>query len=206
MAQKERAEMITAGHVKELREKTGAGVVDCKQALQEAKGDFDRAIELLRKKGIASAAKKMGRSAGEGLIYSYIHGEGRIGVLVEVNCETDFVARTEAFQSFVKNIAMHIAASQPLYISPEDVPAELVAKEREIYKHQAAESKKPVAVVDKIVSGKIEKFYDETCLLRQSYIKDPDKKVSDLLKELIAQVGENCLIRRFVRFQLGEKK
>lgn len=152
--------MITAEHVKELREKTGAGVVDCKQALQEAKGDFDRAVELLRKKGITNAAKKIGRSASEGLIYSYIHGEGRIGVLVEVNCETDFVARTEAFQSFVKNIAMHIAASQPL---------------------------------------------DEACLLEQPYIKDSDKKVSDLLKELIAQVGENCLIRRFVRYQLGEK-
>ncbi len=147
--------------------------MDCKQALEEAKGDFDRAIELLRKKGIANAAKKMGRIASEGLIYSYIHGEGRIGVLVEVNCETDFVARTENFQKFVKNIAMHIAASSPLYVSEEDAPPDLVN-------------------------------YDEVCLLRQPYIKDPDKKVSDLLKELISQIGENCSIRRFVRYQLGE--
>ncbi|MEK7790586.1 MAG: translation elongation factor Ts [Deltaproteobacteria bacterium] len=198
--------MITSGHVKELREKTGAPMMDCKQALQEAKGDFDRAIELLRKKGIASAAKKMGRIALEGLIYSYIHGEGRIGVLVEVNCETDFVARTEAFQGFVKNIALHIAASAPLYVSEVDVPQDLVNKEREIYKHQAAEAKKPPAVIEKIVDGKLEKFYDEVCLLRQPYIKDPDKKVSDLLRELISQIGENCSIRRFVRYQLGEKK
>ncbi len=190
--------------VKKLREKTGAPMMDCKAALQESHGDFEKAIEFLRKKGISDASKKSGRITSEGLVYSYIHGEGRIGVLVEVNCETDFVAKNEAFKVFVKDMAMHIAASNPLYISQSDVPENVLAKEREIYKHQASESKKPAPVIDKIVEGKIKKYYEETCLLQQPFIKDQNKKVEGLLKELIAKLGENCSVRRFVRFQLGE--
>ncbi len=190
--------------VKKLREKTGAPMMDCKVALQETHGDFDKAIEFLRKKGIADASKKSGRIASEGLVHSYIHGEGRIGVLVEVNCETDFVSKNESFKAFVKDIAMHVAASNPLYVLESDVPQNVLDKEREIYKHQAAQSKKPPQVIDKIVEGKIQKYYEETCLLKQSFIKDQNKKVEDLLKELIAKLGENCAIRRFVRFQLGE--
>ena len=190
--------------VKKLREKTGAPMMDCKTALKETQGDFDKAIEFLRKKGVADASKKAGRIASEGLVHSYIHGEGRIGVLVEVNCETDFVAKNEAFKTFVKDIAMHVAASNPLYVSESEVPQNVLDKEREIYKHQASESKKPPQVIDKIVEGKIQKYYEETCLLKQPFIKDQNKKVEDLLKELIAKLGENCTIRRFVRFQMGE--
>ena len=190
--------------VKKLREKTGAPMMDCKSALQETHGDFEKAIDFLRKKGIADASKKAGRIASEGLVHSYIHGEGRIGVLVEVNCETDFVAKNEEFKAFVKDIAMHVAASNPLYVAESDVPENVLAKEREIYKHQAAETKKPPQVIDKIVEGKIQKYYEETCLLKQPFIKDQNKKIEGLLKELIAKLGENCTIRRFVRFQVGE--
>ena len=181
--------------VRKLREKTGAGMMDCKRALQETNGDFEKAIDYLRKKGVADAAKRSERIATEGVIESYIHGGGRIGVLVEVNSETDFVARNDKFKEFVRNVALQVAASHPLYVSEEDVPASVIAREKEIYQHQAS---------DKIVDGKLQKYFDEVCLTRQAYIKDPDKKVSDLLKELISQVGENCRIRRFARFELGE--
>ncbi len=195
---------VSAEDVRKLREKTGAPMMDCKVALQESNGDFDRAIDFLRKKGIADASKKTARITSEGLVHSYIHGEGRIGVLLEVNCETDFVARNEEFKGFVKGIAMHVAASNPLYVSEDEVPKNVLDKEKEIYKHQAQETKKPANVIDKIVEGKVQKYLDETCLLRQPFVKDPDKKVADLLKELVAKLGENCKVRRFVRFQLGE--
>lgn len=195
---------ISAESVRKLRETTGAGMLDCRNALQQVQGDFEKAVEFLRKKGAADASKKAGRIAAEGLIYSYIHGEGRIGVLVEVNCETDFVSRNENFKEFIKNVAMQIAAVNPQYVSEAEVPSTILEKEKEIYKEQAKTTGKPAAVIDKIIEGKIQKFYDEVCLLKQTYIKDPDKKISDLLKELIVQVGENCRVRRFVRFQLGE--
>jgi elongation factor Ts len=195
---------ITATQVKELREKTGAGMMDCKKALSETNGDFDKAIEYLRKKGIASAAKKAGRATKEGAVSAYIHGEGKVGVLVEVNCETDFVARTEQFKQFVKDISMHIAAAQPQYVRSEEVPADVVAKEKEIAVAQMASSGKPAAVLEKIAEGKIKKFYEDTCLLNQAYVKDPDKTIEQLLKETIATLGENISIRRFTRFALGE--
>jgi len=195
---------VTAAEVKKLRERTGAGMMDCKKALQQAEGNIDDAIVFLRKKGIADADKRSGRVASEGLVASYIHGEGRIGVLLEVNSETDFVARNDKFQEFVKNIALHIAATQPLYVSEDEVPGALIDKEREIFRDQARETKKPEKVIDKIVEGKLKKFFDQICLLRQPYVKEPDKTVSDLLKELVATIGENCKIRRFARFQLGE--
>jgi len=179
-------------------------MMDCKKALQETAGDFEKAIDFLRKKGVADAAKKAGRIAAEGVVHAYIHGGGRIGVLVEVNCETDFVARNEDFQAFVKDVAMHIAAAQPLYVDTQEVPQHVLDREREIYQDQASASKKPANVVEKIVEGKIQKFYDQVCLLRQPFIKDQDKTISDLLKGLIAKLGENCSIRRFVRFHLGE--
>ena len=195
---------ITAEMVKNLREKTGAGMMDCKKALTEAEGDFDKAVELLRKKGLAAAEKKAGRQASEGVIASYIHMD-KIGVLVEVNCETDFVARTDDFKQFVKDIAMHIAASSPRYVKREDIPEEIINKEKEIYKEQI--KGKPEHVIDKIVEGKLEKFYSEVCLLDQVFVKDPEQKktIKDLLTELIAKLGENIVIRRFVRFQLGEE-
>ena len=196
--------MITAESVKKLREKTGAPMMDCKVALQESQGDFDKAVDFLRKKGMADAAKKSGRITSEGLVHAYIHGEGKIGVLIEVNCETDFVAKNKDFQAFVKDIAMQVAASNPLYICEKEVPKNVLDKEKEIYKHQAAQSKKPANVIDKIVEGKIQKYYEEACLLKQPFVKDPDKTIEDLLKELIAKFGENCTIRRFSRFQLGE--
>ncbi len=194
---------ITAGMVKELRDKTGAGMMDCKKALSESSGDFERAIDILRKKGLASAAKKAGRKASDGLIYSYIH-LNKIGVLLELNCETDFVAKTDDFSSLAKDIAMHIAAANPLYRDVEDIPSAVMEREKEIYKSQV--TNKPAHVVDKIIEGKIEKFYGENCLMRQNFIKDPEQKVkiSDLIAENIAKLGENVVIRRFVRFQLGE--
>ena len=195
---------VSAENVKRLREQTGAGMMDCKKALQETEGNFDKAIEFLRKKGIADAVKKAGRVAAEGTIYSYIHGEGRLGVLVEVNSETDFVARNQQFQEFTKNVAMHIAAANPLYVSEEEIPPAILEKEIEIYKHQAKATGKPPKVVEKIAEGKLQKYLDEVCLLRQPYIRDTDKTVADLLKELVATIGENCRVRRFVRFQLGE--
>jgi len=190
--------------VKDLRQRTGAGVVDCKTALREAKGDVDAAIDYLRRKGLATAAKKAGRIATDGLVSSYIHAGGKMGVLVEINCETDFVAKTEDFQTFVKNIAMHIAAANPQYIKREDVSAEVLEKEREIYRTQAMESGKPVKVVDKIVEGKMERFFSEACLLEQTYIKDSDLTIKEVLDSMIAKLGENIAIRRFSRFQLGE--
>lgn len=190
--------------IKELRQRTGAGVVDCKMALQESKGNIEAAIDYLRRKGLATAAKKAGRIATEGLIGSYIHAGGKMGVLVEVNCETDFVARTEEFQNFVKNMAMHIAAANPQYIRREDVPSEVIEKEREIYRTQALESGKPEKVIPKIVEGKLERFYSEVCLLEQTYFRDSDMTVKEVLDQMIAKFGENITIRRFARFQLGE--
>lgn len=196
--------VISADMVKELREKTGAGMMECKKALQESNGDFEKAVTVLRQKGLASASKKAGRTASEGLVSSYIHMD-RIGVLVEVNCETDFVARTEDFRNLVKDIAMHIAAANPVYVSREQVPQETIEKEKEIYRAQI--SGKPPQVVEKIIEGKLEKFYNDTCLLDQIFIKDPEQKmkVKDLITEKIAKLGENIVVRRFVRFQLGEK-
>ncbi len=190
--------------IKDLRQRTGAGVVDCKVALEEASGDVTKAIEYLRRKGLATAAKKAGRIATDGLVASYIHAGGKIGVLVEINCETDFVAKTEDFQGFVKNIAMQIAAANPQYVRREEIPKDVLDKEREIYRAQAMESKKPEKVIDKIVEGKLERFYSEVCLLEQTYIKDGDLTVKDVLDALIGKIGENIQIRRFARFQLGE--
>lgn len=194
---------ISASLVKELRETTGSGMLDCKKALVETEGNIEKAIDLLREKGLSKAAKKSGRIASEGLVDSYIHG-GRIGVLLEVNSETDFVAKTEEFKSFVKDIAMQIAATNPQYISREEVPEEVVEREKSVLKHQALNEGKPEHIVEKMVEGRINKFYEEICLLDQNYIKDSDKKVKDLLNEKIAQIGENLKIRRFSRFEVGE--
>ncbi len=195
---------ISVELVKDLRQRTGAGIVDCKTALKEAKGDMEGAIEYLRRKGLATAAKKAGRVAADGTIFSYIHGGGKIGVLVEVNCETDFVARTEEFQGFVKNIALHIAASNPQYLKREEVPAEVLEREKRIYGDQARDSKKPEKVIEKIVDGKLDRFFSEVCLLEQTYVKDTDRTVKEVLDALIGKIGENITIRRFCRFQLGE--
>ncbi|MBI2992465.1 MAG: translation elongation factor Ts [Deltaproteobacteria bacterium] len=195
---------VNATSVKDLREKTGAGVMDCKKALAECGGDLEKAVDLLRRKGLAAAAKKMGRVAGEGLVGAYIHAGGKIGVLVEVNCETDFVARTAEFQSLLKDIAMQIAAANPRYLRPEDVSAEELEREREIYRRQAADSGKPEKVVEKIVQGKMERFYAEVCLLEQPFIKDPDRKVGDLVRDTVARLKENIQVRRFARYHLGE--
>ena len=195
---------INATLVKELREKTGVGMMDCKKALQESQGDLTLAVEYLRKKGIATAKKRGGRTTSEGQVASYIHSGAKIGVLVEVNCETDFSGKTEDFSAFVKNIAMQIAAANPLSVDREGVPASVLEKEREIYATQAKESGKPDKVIDKIVEGKMTKFYSEACLLEQPYVKNPDIKVQDLLNELMAKTGENIVIRRFARYQLGE--
>jgi elongation factor Ts len=195
---------IPAESVKNLREKSGAGMMECKKALSESGGDFEKAIDLLRRKGLATAFKKSGRTASEGLIDSYIH-MGKIGTMVEVNCETDFVARTDDFRELVKDIAMHITAANPLYTAREDVPQEVLEREKEIYRAQVAD--KPSQVVEKILEGKLEKFYTDACLLDQIFIKDPDqkKRVKDLVTEKIAKLGENIVIKRFARFQLGEK-
>jgi len=190
--------------VRDLREKTGAGMMDCKKALVETGGDFEKAVEYLRKKGIASASKKAGRLTKEGSVTSYIHGEGRVGVMVEINCETDFVARTEKFREFTKDVAMHIAAVSPRWVRPEEVPTDLIAKEKEIASAQMQASGKPANVIEKIVEGKIGKFYEESCLLNQSFVKDPSKTIDQLTKEAIASLGENISIRRFARFALGE--
>ena len=191
--------------VKDLRQRTGAGVMDCRTALQEAKGDIEGAIDYLRRKGLATAAKKAGRIATDGLVSSYIHAGGKIGVLVEINCETDFVARTEDFQTFAKNIAMQIAAANPQCIRREEIPAEVLEKEGQIYRTQALESGKPEKVIDRIVEGKMERFYSEACLLEQTYIRDFDVTVKEVLDSMIAKIGENISIRRFARFQLGER-
>ena len=196
---------IDASAVKDLRQKTGAGIMDCKRALKEAQGNVDKAIEFLRKKGLAKAAKRTGRSAHEGLVESYIHPGGRIGVLVEVNCETDFVARTQEFKDFVRDISMHIAAANPQYLTREDVPEEVIQKERDILRMQALEMGKPEKVVDRIVEGKMERFFSEVCLLEQAYVKDLDVTVGDLLNSLVGKIGERIAIRRFSRYQLGEE-
>lgn len=194
--------VITAQMVKELREKTGAGMMECKKALEESGGDFSKAIEYLRQKGIATAQKKASRIVKQGIVSSYIHMD-KIGVLVELNCETDFVARNEEFRELAKDIAMHIAASNPQYLKREDIPEEVIEKEKEIYKAQIT-GNKPPQVVEKIVQGKLEKFFEETCLLDQPFIKEPEKKIKDLITEKIAKFGENIIIRRFVRFQVGQ--
>ncbi|WP_010242412.1 translation elongation factor Ts [Peptoniphilus rhinitidis] len=194
---------ITAALVKELREKTGAGMMDCKKALSETKGDMDKAVDFLREKGLASVAKKSSRIASEGIVDSYIHG-GRIGVLVEVNSETDFVAKNEEFKTFVRDIAMQIAAVNPKYVSREEVPAEEVEHERKVLTEQAKSENKPDHIIEKMVEGRLEKFYEEICLLDQDFIKDSDKKIRDILNDLIAKIGENIKIRRFVRFEVGE--
>lgn len=196
--------MISSEQVKELRERTGAGIMDCKKALAEADGDMEKAVVILRERGLAKAAKKAGREAKEGIIDSYIHGGGRIGVLLEVNCETDFVARNDEFKSLVKDLAMQIAAANPKYIKREDVPAEIIENERQILRTQAINEGKPEHVVDKIVEGRLEKFFEENCLLEQPFIKDPDRKVSQIIMEKIALLGENITVSRFVRFEKGE--
>jgi len=195
---------ISATMVKQLREKSGAGMMDCKQALVECDADIDKAIDFLRKKGLATAQKRAGRAMTEGTIQSYIHMGGKLGVLVEVNCETDFVAKNEDFIQFAKNIAMHIAATNPLGVRDEDVPEETVRRERDIYQAQALETGKPENVITKIVDGKMSKFFKENCLLNQAYVRDPELTVEDILNELIAKIGENITIKRFVRFQTGE--
>jgi elongation factor Ts len=195
---------VSAHMVKELREKTGAGMMDCKKALAETGGDFQKALDYLRQKGLATAAKRAGRVASEGRIGSYIHAGGKIGVMVEVNCETDFVAKTDDFQAFAKDVAMHIAASNPSYIRREEVTVEVLEREKEIYRAQARDARKPEKVIDKIVEGKLEKFYGEACLLEQPFVKDPDLTIQDLLNGLIGKLGEKIEIRRFTRYQVGE--
>ena len=195
---------ISASLVKELREKTGVGIMDCKKALKETEGDLEKAVDFLRQKGIATAKKRGGRTTSEGQIQSYIHAGGKIGVLVEVNCETDFTGKTDEFHEMVRNIAMHIAASNPIAIDQDGIPPEVLEKEKNIYAIQAKESGKPEKVLDKIVEGKMGKFYSESCLLEQAYVKNPDITIHDLLNEMIAKTGENMVIKRFVRYQLGE--
>jgi elongation factor Ts len=195
---------ITAKMVQELREKTGAGMMDCKKMLTEAGGDVAKAEELLKQRGLSQAAKKSGRAASEGAVVSYIHGGGKIGVLLEVNCETDFAARNEGFQALVKDLAMQVAAAAPLYVRREEVPAELVQKELEIAKAQLKEQKKPEAMIEKIAAGKMDKYFSEVVLLEQAFVKDDKKKVGDIVTEAVAKIGENIQVRRFVRFALGE--
>lgn len=195
---------ISAAMVKELREKTGAGMMDCKSALTGCDGDMGKAIDFLRKKGLATAQKRAGRAMSEGTIQSYIHMGGKIGVMVEVNCESDFVAKNEAFQEFARSIAMHIAATSPVAITPEDVSEEVVSKEMEIYRGQAKEMGKPEKMLEKIAEGKLKKFYKESCLMNQAYVRNPEITVADFLNEQIAKIGENITIKRFSRFQLGE--
>lgn len=195
---------INASSVRELREKTGAGIMDCKKALVESGGDLEKAVDYLRQKGLALAARKAGRVVGEGLVGTYIHGGGKIGVLVELNCETDFVARTPEFQTLLKDVAMQIAAANPRYVRREDVPSEETEREREIYRRQALDLGKPQNVVGKIVDGKMERFYSEVCLLEQAFIKDPDQQVGDLIQGAVQRLGENIQVRRFVRYHIGE--
>ena len=195
---------VSASDVKALREATGAGMMDCKKALTEADGNKEKATEILREKGLAAAAKKSGRIAAEGVVASYIHMGGRIGVLVEVNCETDFVAKTDQFQSFVRDIAMQIAASNPLYLSSEEVPQDTIDKEKEILRIQAINEGKPEKIVNNMVEGRIKKYFKEVCLLDQPFVKDPDKSIADYVKEQIAALGENITIRRFTRYEMGE--
>jgi len=195
---------ITASMVKELRDQTGSGMMDCKRALAETNGDLEKALDFLRKKGLAKAQKRAGRATSEGMIYSYIHAGSKLGVMVEINCESDFVAKTADFQEFAKNVAMHIAAANPAGLNPEDIPQSVIDREREIYRAQALEQGKPASIVDKIVDGQVQKFYKDSCLMSQQYIKDPKKSVAEMTTEAIGKIGENILVKRFVRFQVGE--
>jgi len=196
---------ITSAMVKELRDKTGAGMMDCKEALAASDGDFEKAIDYLRKKGMSAATKRSSKAAKDGVITSYIHMGGKIGVLVELNCETDFVAKTENFQALAKDLTMQVAAANPLYVNPEDIPAEALEREKAIYRSQLLEEKKPEKIWDKIVEGKLKKYYEEVCLLQQKFIKDQDITIATLVNNMIAKTGENIIVRRFVRFQLGEE-
>ncbi len=196
---------ISAAMVKELREKTGAGMMDCKEALSECGGDLEKAVDFLRKKGLATAAKRAGRATSEGTVQAYIHMGGKIGVLLEVDCETDFVAKTDDFKEFARNLAMHIAATNPVGITAEDVPSQAIEREREIYLAQAKETGKPEHILEKIIDGKMNKFFKENCLMNQAYVKDPDKTVADYLNEMIAKTGEKITIKRFARFQIGSE-
>jgi elongation factor Ts len=196
--------MISANLVKELRERTGAGMMDCKKALTETNGDTEKAIEFLREKGLSAAAKKAGRIATEGVIETYIHGGGRIGVMLELNCETDFVAKTDEFKELAKDIAMHIAAARPEFLKPEEVPTEELEKEKSILRAQALNEGKPEKIVDKMVEGRIAKYFKDVCLLEQPFVKDPDKTINQLITEKVAKIGENISVRRFVRYELGE--
>ena len=195
---------ISAAMVKELREKTGSGIMDCKKALKESDGNLDNALDFLRKKGLAAAAKRSSRATSEGTVMSYIHMGGKIGVMVEINCETDFVAKNEDFQAFARDVAMHIAAVNPAGLAPEDISDEVIAKEREIYRDRALEQGKPENIVDKIVEGQVQKFFKDSCLMSQAYVKNPQITIEDYTKEVIGKMGENIRIRRFVRYQLGE--
>jgi elongation factor Ts len=195
---------ISAALVKQLREKSGAGIMDCKSALKECDGDIEKASDFLRKKGLATAAKRSGRAMSEGVIESYIHMGGKLGVLVEVNCETDFVAKNDDFKEFAKNVAMHIAATGPVGIKEENVPEEVVIREKDVYRGQALELGKPEKMIEKIVAGKLNKFFKENCLMNQAYVRNPDQTIADLINELIAKIGENITIKRFERFQIGE--
>lgn len=196
---------VTSTMVKELRTKTGAGMMDCKEALVAAKGDFEKAIDLLRKKGLSAATKRSSKTAKDGVVASYIHMGGKIGVMVEVNCETDFVAKTEDFQTMARDIAMHIAASNPLYVRPEEIPESEMEREKEIYRSQLSEEKKPEKIWDKIIEGKLKKYYEDICLTEQKFVKNQDITVGTLVSNMISKTGENIIIRRFARFQLGEE-
>ncbi len=193
---------VSAAAVKELREKTGIGMMDCKRALEEAAGDLEKAVDVLRKKGMAAADKRAGRAAGEGFVGSYIHSNGKIGVIVEINCETDFVARSEEFRTLARDIAMQVAATNPMAVSPEDISPEVIEKERAIYAEQA--KNKPANIIDRIVDGKMKKFYQESCLIEQQFVKDTDRTVGQLIKEFSGKVGERVIVRRFARFAVGE--
>lgn len=195
---------ISAAMVKKLREKTGAGIMDCKEALTECDGDENKAFDFLRTKGLATAAKRAGRAMSEGVVQSYIHSDSKLGVLVEINCETDFVAKNDDFKDFAKNIAMHIAATNPVGVRQEDVPEETINKEKEIYRSQVLEMGKPENIADKIVEGKLKKYFKENCLIHQAYVRNPEITIEDLINEMIAKIGENITIRRFVRFKIGE--
>lgn len=196
---------VSAGSVKNLREKTGAGILECQKALNQSGGDIDKAIDLLRQKGLATAQKKAGRSTNDGLIASYIHSGGRLGILVEINCETDFVAKTDDFQQLSRDLGLHIAAAAPQYVRREEIPAEVTEKEKELYLAQAKETGKPAAVLEKIVSGRLEKFFSGICLMEQPFVKDPEITIKDLISQKIAKLGENISVRRFTRYRLGEE-
>jgi len=196
---------ISAATVKELREKTGAGIMDCKEALSECNGDISKAVDFLRKKGLATAAKRAGRATTQGIVESYIHMDSKLGVLVEINCETDFVAKNDDFKEFAKNIAMHITATNPVGIRQEDVPKETIDKEKEIYRAQVLEMGKPEKIVDKIVDGKLKKYFKDNCLMNQAYVRDPNITIEDLLNEMVSKIGENITIKRFARFKIGEE-